>query len=85
MLPTPSTPRLPQNAVSLLKLAVPSMFDLYAGTVQGITVADREHRIVWISEGDKSFPPALGIAGESDFVGQRVQQLFVQHHATAPS
>ncbi|WP_088279676.1 sigma-54-dependent Fis family transcriptional regulator [Ideonella sp. A 288] len=71
----PSTPRLPQDADSLLKLAAQSMFDLYARTVQGMMVVDRDHRIVWISEGYKSFLPALGIAGESDFVGQRVEAV----------
>ena len=56
---------------SLLKLAAQSMFDLYAQTVQGMMVVDREHRIVWISDGYKSFLPALGIEREDQFVGQR--------------
>ena len=45
-MPTP----LPHDADGLLKLAAQSMFDLYAQTVQGMMVVDREHRVVWISE-----------------------------------
>ena len=44
----PPLPTLPQDADSLLKLAAQSMFDLYAQTVQGMMVVDREHRVVWI-------------------------------------
>ena len=51
----PSLPALPQDANGLLKLAAQSMFDLYAQTVQGMMVVDREHRVVWISEGYKRF------------------------------
>ncbi len=66
---------LPQDTASLLKLAAQSMFDLYAQTVQGMMVVDREHRIVWISEGYKRFLPALGFAGEHEFVGQRIEAV----------
>ncbi len=69
------SPQLPQDTDSLLKLAAQSMFDLYAQTVQGMMVVDREHRIVWISEGYKRVLPALGFAGESDFVGKRVEEV----------
>jgi transcriptional regulator with PAS, ATPase and Fis domain len=68
-------PRLPQDADSLLKLAARSMFDLYAQTVQGMMVVDREHRIVWISEGYKRFLPALGFEAESQFVGHLVEEV----------
>ena len=66
---------LPQDADGLLKLAAQSMFDLYAQTVQGMMVVDREHRVVWISEGYKRFLPALGFAGEHEFVGQRIESV----------
>ena len=71
----PSLPALPQDANGLLKLAAQSMFDLYAQTVQGMMVVDREHRVVWISEGYKRFLPALGFAGEHEFVGQRIESV----------
>jgi transcriptional regulator with PAS, ATPase and Fis domain len=71
----PSLPALPQDADGLLKLAAQSMFDLYAQTVQGMMVVDREHRVVWISEGYKRFLPALGFAGEHEFVGQRIEAV----------
>ncbi len=71
----PPLPTLPQDADSLLKLAAQSMFDLYARTVQGMMVVDRAHRVVWISEGYKRFLPALGFAGEHEFVGRRVQEV----------
>ena len=71
----PPLPTLPQDADSLLKLAAQSMFDLYAQTVQGMMVVDREHRVVWISEGYKRFLPALGFAAEHEFVGKRVEEV----------
>ena len=70
-----SPPLLPQDADGLLKLAAQSMFDLYAQTVQGMMVVDREHRVVWISEGYKRFLPALGFAAEDQFVGHRVEEV----------
>jgi transcriptional regulator with PAS, ATPase and Fis domain len=71
----PSLPMLPQDADGLLKLAAQSMFDLYAQTVQGMMVVDREHRVVWISEGYKRFLPALGFAAEDEFVGKRIEEV----------
>ncbi|MBI3368421.1 MAG: sigma 54-interacting transcriptional regulator [Burkholderiales bacterium] len=69
------TPALPRDADAVLQLAAQSMFDLYAQTVQGMMVVDREHRIVWISDGYKKFLPALGFEAESDFVGRRVEEV----------
>ena len=71
----PPIPLLPQDTDSLLKLAAQSMFDLYAQTVQGMMVVDRDHRVVWISDGYKRFLPALGFAGAHEFVGRRVQDV----------
>jgi transcriptional regulator with PAS, ATPase and Fis domain len=73
----PSTPiphALPADADGLLKLAAQSMFDTFASTAMGVMVVDRQHRIVWISEGYKRFLPALGHE-ERDFVGQRVEEV----------
>jgi transcriptional regulator with PAS, ATPase and Fis domain len=66
---------LPQSADGVLKLAAQSMFDLFAQTAMGMMVVDREHRIVWISEGYKQFLPALGFQRDSDFVGKRVEEV----------
>jgi hypothetical protein len=52
-----------QQADGLLKMAAQSMFDVFARTAMGMMVVDREHRIVWISDGYKRFLPALGFAG----------------------
>jgi transcriptional regulator with PAS, ATPase and Fis domain len=67
-------PTLPADADGLLKLAAQSMFDTLASTAMGMMVVDRQHRVVWISEGYKRFLPALGHA-ESDFVGRRVEEV----------
>ena len=65
---------LPLDADGVLKLAAQSMFDTLASTAMGMLVVDREHRIVWISEGYKQFLPALERA-EADFVGRRVEEV----------
>ena len=65
---------LPADADGVLKLAAQSMFDTLASTAMGMMVVDREHRIVWISEGYKQFLPALE-REESDFVGRRVEEV----------
>ncbi len=65
---------LPADADGVLKLAAQSMFDTFAHTAMGMMVVDREHRIVWISDGYKRFLPALGHE-ESDFVGRRVEEV----------
>ena len=71
-----SAPRhvLPADADGVLKLAAQSMFDTLASTALGMMVVDREHRIVWISEGYKQFLPALE-REEADFVGRRVEEV----------
>ena len=66
-------PALPLDADQVLKLAAQSMFDTFARTAMGTLVVDREHRIVWISEGYKRFLPALGFDSEREFVGNRVE------------
>ena len=65
---------LPRDADNLLMLAAQSMFDVFARSAQGMMVVDREHRIVWISEGYKRFLPALGF-DEDSFVGRRVEDV----------
>jgi transcriptional regulator with PAS, ATPase and Fis domain len=69
-----ATPTLPADPDGLLKLAAQSMFDTFASTAMGMMVVDRQHRIVWISDGYKRFLPALGHE-ESDFVGRRVEEV----------
>ena len=71
----PRVPDLPGDADGLLKLAAQSMFDVFARTAMGMMVVDRDHRVVWISEGYKSFLPALGFESESQFVGKRVEDV----------
>jgi transcriptional regulator with PAS, ATPase and Fis domain len=65
---------LPLDKNRVLQLAARSMFETFAQTAMGTMVIDREHRIVWISEGYKRFLPALGHA-ESDFVGRKVEEV----------
>src|SRR5574343_770019 len=66
---------LPQDSAGVLMLAAQSMFDTLAATAQGMLVVDREHRIVWISEGYKRFLPALGFEDAGAFVGRRVEDV----------
>ena len=60
----------------MLRLAAQSMFEAFAQAAMGTLVVDREHRIVWISEGYKSFLPALGFGSEQEFVGRRVEEVI---------
>jgi transcriptional regulator with PAS, ATPase and Fis domain len=66
---------LPQDANEVLRQAAQSMFDVFARTALGMMVVDRQHRIVWISEGYKHFLPALGFEREQDFVGRPVEEV----------
>ncbi|MFO0120194.1 MAG: hypothetical protein ACK51Y_01210, partial [Burkholderiales bacterium] len=65
----------PGDAQGLLKLAADSMFDAFAQAAMGMLVVDREHRIVWVSEGYKNFLPALGFDDAAQFVGRRVEEV----------
>ena len=69
-----SSPALPADADAVLKLAVQSMFDTLAQSAMGVMVVDRNHRVVWISEGYKRFLPALG-RSEDNFVGRLVEEV----------
>jgi transcriptional regulator with PAS, ATPase and Fis domain len=68
-------PVLPADAEGLLELAARSMFDVLAQAAMGMMVVDRQHRIVWISEGYKNFLPALGFDDASQFVGRKVEDV----------
>ena len=68
-------PLLPQDADGVLRLAAQSMFEVFAQAVEGMMVVDRQHRIVWISDGYKRFLPALGFGDETEFVGRRVEEV----------
>ncbi len=59
---------------AVLKLAAQNMFDAFSRSAMGTMVVDRQHRIVWISDGYKQFLPALGHA-EDDFVGRLVEDV----------
>ena len=52
---------LPADLDGVLRLAAQSLFDHVAEAAQGMMLLDREHRIVWISDGYKRFLPALGL------------------------
>jgi transcriptional regulator with PAS, ATPase and Fis domain len=72
--PPPST-TLPQHTEDVLRLAAKSMFDTFAQSTLGMMVVDRDHRVVWISEGYKHFLPALGFEREEQFVGHLVEEV----------
>ena len=59
----------------MLQLAAKSMFEVFAGTAMGSLLVDRQHRIVWISDGYRQFLPALGFDRVDDFVGRRVEEV----------
>jgi transcriptional regulator with PAS, ATPase and Fis domain len=69
------TAALPQDAQQVLQLAAQSLFGVFAEAALGMMVVDRDHRVVWISEGYKAFLPALGFAREEDFVGRPVEEV----------
>ncbi len=66
---------LSAEARALLQRAVQSAFEVFARTTMGMMVVDRDHRVVWISEGYKRFLPALGFEHASQFVGRRVEEV----------
>ncbi len=75
MAPTPPSRNAPAlDTAQVLELAARSMFETFARSAMGTLLVDREHRIVWISEGYKQFLPALG-HDEQDFVGRRVEEV----------
>ena len=71
----PSAPALPADLDGVLRLAAQSMFEHFAEAATGMMLLDREHRIVWISDGYKRFLPALGYSVESEFVGHLVEEV----------
>jgi len=71
----PTAPQLPADADALLALAGKSMFEAFARDAMGAMVVDREHRVVWISEGYLRFLPGLGFTEPAQFVGRRVEEV----------
>ncbi|UDF35581.1 UNVERIFIED_ORG: sigma 54-interacting transcriptional regulator [Shinella sp. XGS7] len=67
--------QLPLDAQSVMRLAAHTLFEQLAATAQGMLLLDREHRVVWISEGYKRFLPALGFDSETEFVGRKVEEV----------
>jgi transcriptional regulator with PAS, ATPase and Fis domain len=72
---TPAPLDFPTDVDGLLRLAAQSMFDVLARSTEGMMVIDKDHRIVWISDGYKRFLPALGFADETQFVGKPVEEV----------
>lgn len=72
-LPMPDD-KLPFDADRVLALAAQSLFEMFTTSAMGTMVVDRDHRIVWISDGYKRFLPALG-HDEAHFVGRRVEEV----------
>jgi len=72
-LPKPGA--LPRDAVSILKLAARSMFDLFSRMSQRMMLVDRSGRVAWINESYKKFLPALGFEKAVDFVGRPVEEV----------
>jgi len=60
---------------ALLALTGQAMFEAFARDAMGTLVVDREHRVVWISEGYLRFLPGLGFTEPAQFVGQRVEDV----------
>ncbi|MDP1650664.1 MAG: sigma 54-interacting transcriptional regulator [Rubrivivax sp.] len=69
------TMTLPADADGLLAMAGKSMFEAFARDAMGAMVVDREHRVVWISEGYLRFLPGLGFTEPEQFVGRRVEEV----------
>jgi transcriptional regulator with PAS, ATPase and Fis domain len=70
---SPTTLPLPDD--EMLALAAHSMFEAFSSAAMGALLVDRQHRIVWISEGYKQFLPALGFDNATQFVGKRVEEV----------
>ncbi|HSQ72677.1 MAG TPA: hypothetical protein VLM87_09670, partial [Rubrivivax sp.] len=60
---------------ALLALTGQAMFEAFARDAMGTLVVDREHRVVWISEGYLRFLPGLGFTEPAQFVGKRVEDV----------
>ena len=63
MPPTPTLVQpLPLDADGILALAARSMFQLFSTMSQGMFLADRAGRIVWVNEGYQRFLPEVMLA-----------------------
>ncbi len=67
---------LPLDADGILALAARSMFHLFSSMSQGMFLADRSGRVVWVNEGYRRFLPALGVASVDDFLGHMVEEVI---------
>ncbi len=52
------------------------MFHLFSSMSQGMFLADRSGRVVWVNEGYRRFLPALGVASVNDFLGHMVEEVI---------
>ena len=71
-----ANPALPQDAESIRALAARSMFGLFSTMSQGMFLADKTGRIVWVNEGYKRYLPRFGITRVEDFVGRMVDEVI---------
>ncbi len=71
-----TSPSLPRDAESILKLAARSMFDLFSSMSEGMLLVDRAGRVAWINDSYKRFLPALGFAAPEEFVGRPVAEVI---------
>jgi len=69
-------PALPLDADGILALAARSMFHLFSRMSQGMFLADRSGRIVWVNEGYRRFLPALGFSSIDQFLGHMVEDVI---------
>ncbi len=77
MPPTPTLVQpLPLDADGILALAARSMFQLFSTMSQGMFLADRAGRIVWVNEGYQRFLPDLGVASVDEFLGHMVEDVI---------
>lgn len=67
---------LPADADGIYALAARSMFQLFSSMSQGMFLADRTGRIVWVNEGYERFLPRLGVTSVDDFLGHMVEEVI---------
>lgn len=67
---------LPADADGIYALAARSMFQLFSTMSQGMFLADRTGRIVWVNEGYERLLPRLGVASVDDFLGHMVEEVI---------
>ncbi len=67
---------LPADPEGIYALAARSMFQLFSSMSQGMFLADKTGRIVWLNEGYELLLPRLGVASVHDFLGHMVEDVI---------